>query len=43
MKNFKRVLEDFNLVDGGYLRPLFTLERGNLSEINIRDSLDTGW
>ncbi|KAH1031801.1 hypothetical protein J1N35_043975 [Gossypium stocksii] len=40
MEAFRKVLEDFNLVDLGSSRNWFTWERGNLPETNIKERLD---
>lgn len=37
MEQFRRILQDCDLVDEGYSSPWFTWERGNLPEINIRE------
>lgn len=42
MQEFRRVLEDFHLVDIGFSSSRFTWERRNLPEMNIRERLDRG-
>lgn len=42
MEAFRKVLEDSNLIDVGYLGRWFTWERGNLPETNIQKRLDRG-
>lgn len=42
MKCFRQVLEDCNLMDGGYSRPWLAWEREILVETNIHERLDRG-
>ncbi|KAA3484969.1 reverse transcriptase [Gossypium australe] len=43
MVAFREALEDCQLMDLGFQGTWFTWERGNLSEMNIRERLDRGW
>lgn len=42
MENFRKVLNDCGLVDGGFSGPYFTWERENLPKTNISDRLNRG-
>lgn len=42
MGAFREVLNEYQLIDVGYMGVWFTWERGNLPETNIKERLDRG-